>query len=71
LHAVEQGFAKARELAAVATSEQLAAPTANPMLKTGLPTAREGVAFLLTGHLGVHLGQFSTWRRMIGLPHLF
>jgi len=71
LRAVEQGFEKARELAAVATSEQLAAPTANPMLKTGLPTAREGVAFLLTGHLGVHLGQFSTWRRMIGLPHLF
>ncbi len=71
LRAVEQGFEKARELAQTATSEQLAAPTANPMLKTGLPTAREGVAFLLTGHLGVHLGQFSAWRRMLGLPHLF
>ena len=29
------------------------------------------VAFLLTGHLGVHLGQLSTWRRMIGMPRLF
>jgi hypothetical protein len=39
--------------------------------KAGLPTAREGVAFLLTGHLGVHLGQLSAWRRMIDLAPLF
>ena len=71
LRAVEQGFERARELAQSASSEQLAAPSTNPMMKASLPTAREGVAFLLTGHLGVHLGQFSAWRRMIGLAPLF
>ena len=73
LQAVEQGFEKARQLAQVATAEQLAAPStsANPIMKAALPTLKEGAAFLLTGHLGVHLGQLSTWRRMIGLPHMF
>jgi hypothetical protein len=71
LRAVEQGFERARQLAQSATSEQLAAPTANPAMKAALPTVREGVAFLLTGHLGVHLGQLSAWRRMIGLAPLF
>jgi len=71
LRAVEQGFEKACQMAQTATIEQLATPTANPAMKAGLPTAREGVAFLLTGHLGVHLGQLSAWRRMIGLAPLF
>ena len=71
LRAVEQGFEKARQMAQAATPEQLATPSTNPVMKAALPTAREGVAFLLTGHLGVHLGQFSAWRRMIGLPPLF
>jgi len=33
--------------------------------------ANELVAFVLSGHMGVHLGQLSSWRRMIGLPPLF
>ena len=40
-------------------------------MKEGLPTIRDAVAFLLTGHLGVHLGQLSMWRRLLGLPPLF
>jgi hypothetical protein len=32
---------------------------------------KDVLAFLLTGHPGVHLGQLSSWRRMIGLPPLF
>lgn len=73
LKSVEQEFERARQLAKEATNEQLAAPTVstNPLIRAGLPTTRDGVAFLLTGHLGGHLGQLSTWRRMIGLPHLF
>ena len=39
--------------------------------KDALPTLKDVVAFLLTAHLGVHLGQLSSWRRMIGLPPLF
>jgi hypothetical protein len=71
VRAVEQGFEKARQLAQTATPEQLAMPNPNAVMKAALPTVRDGVAFLLTGHLGVHLGQFSAWRRMIGLAPMF
>ena len=71
LRAVEQGFERLRRQVAATTAEQLAQPTTNPHTKDALPTVKEGVAFLLTGHLGVHLGQLSTWRRMIALPPLF
>lgn len=71
LRAVEHGFEKLREQVVAATPERLAQPSTNPFTKHALPTIKDGVAFLLTGHLGVHLGQFATWRRMIGLPPLF
>ena len=71
LRAVEQGFERRRQQAAAATPEQLARPTTNPYTEDALPTVRDGVAFLLTGHLGIYLGQLSMWRRMIGLPSLF
>ena len=70
LRAVEEGFERARGMAA-GTPERLAQPNPNPYTKEGLPTIRDAVAFLLTGHLGVHLGQLSTWRRLLGLPPLF
>ena len=69
--AFEQTYQHLRQKAAAATPEQLAQPTTNPRAKETLPTFRELVAFLLTGHVGVHLGQLSAWRRMIGLPPLF
>jgi hypothetical protein len=71
LRAVEQGFERLRQTIATASPEQLSQPSTNPYTKDALPTVKDGVAFLLTGHLGVHLGQFSMWRRMIGLPPLF
>jgi hypothetical protein len=71
LRAVEDGFERLRRQAAAATPEQLAQPSTSPSTKEALPTIQDGVAFLLTGHLGVHLGQLSTWRRMTGLPPLF
>ena len=71
LGAVEQGFERLRQTIARATPEQFAKPSSNPRTKDALPTIKDGVAFLLTGHLGVHLGQFSTWLRMIGLAPLF
>jgi hypothetical protein len=69
--AVCDGFERLREAVASASPEQLARPSTNPRMKDALPAVKDGIAFLLTGHLGVHLGQLSTWRRMIGLPHLF
>jgi hypothetical protein len=32
---------------------------------------RVNAFLMLSGHLGVHLGQLSSWRRMMGLPPLF
>ncbi len=71
LRAVEQGYQQVRQEAATANLEQLARSTTNPLTKDTLPTSKEMVAFLLSGHMGVHLGQLSSWRRMIGLPPMF
>ena len=71
LRAVEQGYQQVRHRAASAGPEQLSRPTTNPRAKEVLPTLKEMVAFLLSGHMGVHLGQLSSWRRMIGLPPIF
>jgi hypothetical protein len=68
---LEERFEHARRLAAVATKEHMAHPNPNPRMKAGLPTVGDSVAFLLTGHLAVHLGQLSAWRRMVGMPPLF
>jgi hypothetical protein len=71
LKALEGGFERVRQRLPAATPEQLAQPTKNPRMREGLPTVKEGLTFLLTGHLGLHLGQLSSWRRLIGLPPLF
>ncbi len=71
LRAVEQGYQQLRQSARSASSEQLARRTTNPVAKETLPTSKELVTFLMSGHFGVHLGQLSTWRRLIGLPPLF
>jgi hypothetical protein len=68
---VEQSYQHVRQKAATASPEQLSRPTTNPRAKETLPTLKEMVAFLMSGHMGVHLGQLSSWRRMIGLPPLF
>ncbi len=69
--AVEQGYQRVRQKAATANPEQLSRPTTNPVTKETLPTLKEMVAFVLSGHMGVHLGQLSSWRRLIGLPAQF
>lgn len=59
------------QLISDAKESRLDDPTPFPRLAEGLPTIREALHFILIGHVGVHLGQLSTWRRMIGLPPLF
>jgi DinB superfamily len=71
LRAAEESYQQVRHKAATATPEQLSRPTANPRAREVLPTSKEMLAFLLSGHMGVHLGQLSSWRRMIGLPPMF
>ncbi len=71
LQAIEVGFRRACEMAGAASSECVARPNPNPLLKESLPTAGDAFAFVLTSHFAAHLGQLSSWRRMIGLPPLF
>jgi DinB superfamily len=71
LRAVEEGYRQAREKATTASPEQLSQPSTHSRAKEMLPTFREMVTLLLTGHAGMHLGQLSSWRRMIGLPPMF
>jgi hypothetical protein len=71
LQAVEQAYERVRQEVSAATPEQLSEPTSHPRMKDLLPTTKDRIAFMLTGHVGTHLGQLSSWRRMIGLPPLF
>ena len=71
VRAVDEGYLQVRQKAASVSAEQLSRPTTSPRARETLPTFKEMVTFLLTGHLGVHLGQLSLWRRMIGQPPMF
>jgi hypothetical protein len=71
LSALDERFEQARQLSVTASLEKVTLPNPNPRLKGGLPTVRDVVAFLMTGHLALHLGQLSAWRRMIGLAPMF
>ena len=71
LRAFEECHHRLREQVAAAGPELLAQPTTNPRAREAFPTLKELAAFILTGHVGVHLGQLSSWRRMIGLPPTF
>jgi hypothetical protein len=71
VEAVERGFERLREQAASAAPERLGQPSPFERTREQLPTVKDVLTLLLTGHLGVHLGQLTTWRRMIGLPPLF
>ena len=71
LRAVEHSYDQLRQKAAAASAEQLSQPNTVGLSKETLPTLKDLLTFVLTGHMGVHLGQISTWRRMIDLPPLF
>jgi hypothetical protein len=65
----ESSYAIAIEAVRNAEDAQLAAenPVDSPM-KQILPSLGSMLAFYLTGHVMIHLGQLSTWRRMEGMP---
>lgn len=56
--------------AAEAAPESLAAPNPFAPARPDFPTAGAFLAYLLTGHLAYHLGQFATWRAAAGLGRL-
>ncbi len=72
LRVLEERFEQARQLATSALPEKVTMPNPEtPRLNEALPTVRDAVSFLLTGHFALHLGQLSAWRRMIGLAPMF
>ena len=72
LNALRRTNAKLRELSLTATSEILNAENPVARLKSaGMTTLGDLLGFVLTGHVGTHLGQLSAFRRMVGLPPLF
>lgn len=59
--------------AAQADPSLLDEPHAIPseFLQRALPTKADLLAHLLTSHEAAHLGHLSSWRRQMGMPHLF
>jgi len=53
-----------------ATSEALAQPAPERM-RSRFATVGQMIYGLMTAHEATHLGQFSAWRRAIGLPSVF
>lgn len=52
-------------------AEALAAQTPDEGFRQMMPTVGDGLTFLLTGHIWMHVGQLSAWRRACGMPALF
>lgn len=52
-------------------ADALAAQTPDEGFRQMMPTIGEGLTFMLTGHLWMHVGQLSAWRRACGMPALF
>lgn len=48
--------------------EVFARPNPNEANRERFPTVGALVSFLATGHMMMHLGQVSAWRRMMGMP---
>ncbi len=61
----------AAALSAISEADDALLLSENPVdtpMKQVCPTLGSMLNFYLTGHVMVHLGQLSTWRRMEGLP---
>ena len=71
LRGLEERFRDARRAVEQAPLDTLAVTNPNERLRGMLPRVEDLIGFLMTGHVGVHLGQLSAWRRMLGLPPLF
>lgn len=53
-----------------ASPEMLNLPTEGPLAEV-FPKVSDFLAFSMTGHTSMHLGQLSAWRRAAGRPPLF
>jgi len=66
-----------KAVAAVAPSlesvepEALSAQMPDEGFRKIMPTVGDGLTFLMNGHIAMHVGQLSAWRRACGMPPLF
>jgi len=72
MHELTSAFAAVyRDLAAIApdvSAELLAAPNPLEYTRNRFPTFGEFLVYIMSGHLGYHLGQLSGWRAAARLP---
>ena len=72
LGVLDRGARRLVEAARAATPEQLARPHGIGMFQgSPIKTVGDALVLSLTGHLGLHTGQLSLWRRLQGRPPLF
>lgn len=69
--ALEQGHARLVKAAKAAPASVFAGPCKVEGFNKMFPTVGDALAFILTGHEAMHLGQLSAWRRALGLPSVF
>ena len=65
---VRRVYTDLRDAASQLDDAALAAPNPFPPSGRELKTAAEFIGYLLTGHLGYHLGQLQAWRAAAGVP---
>jgi hypothetical protein len=70
LKALEDAHARLSAAVSEATPEMLAQPAPERM-RSRFATLGQMIHGLMTAHEATHLGQFSAWRRAIGLPSVF
>jgi uncharacterized damage-inducible protein DinB len=68
VEAYEKAYARLTAAVEAASDEMLDREFPNPKLRSTLPTVGVAMAHILCSHHGMHLGQMSAWRRVLGLP---
>jgi DinB superfamily len=53
------------------SAETLGAEMPDEGFRKMMPTVGDGLTFILNGHITMHVGQLSAWRRSCGMPALF
>ena len=68
IETLQRVYADLRDAATQLDDDALSAPNPFPPSGRHLKNAGEFVGYLLTGHLGYHLGQLQAWRAAAGVP---
>jgi hypothetical protein len=71
LDALQSGHKRVAQAFTEASEETFSAPLTIDRLKDRFPTVDKMVTFGLTMHEGLHLGQVSAWRRLLGMEKVF